>query len=131
MIQNQSQQDQAIHQPFILSLDVGTSSTRALLFDATGAAVHGVQSQHTYQLTITREGEVSVDPNMLLATVAQTIDEVLHLAGPLAASIGVVAMDTFWHGLMGVDADNKAVTPRSSPGKIHARVMRQRSCGRN
>jgi gluconokinase len=48
---------------------------------------------------------------MLLATVAQTIDEVLHLAGPLAASIGVVAIDTFWHGLMGVDADGKALTP--------------------
>jgi gluconokinase len=111
MTQNPNPQDQAIHQPFILSLDVGTSSTRALLFDATGAAMHGVQSQHTYQLTTTPEGEVSVDPNMLLATVAQTIDEVLHLAGPLAASIGVVAMDTFWHGLMGVDADNKALTP--------------------
>ncbi|HEX6478308.1 MAG TPA: gluconokinase [Ktedonobacteraceae bacterium] len=111
MTQNSDSQDQAIHQPFIISLDIGTSSTRALLFDATGTAMHGVQSQHTYQLTTTPGGEVSVDPNMLLAIVAQTIDEVLHLAGPLAASIEAVAMDTFWHSLMGVDAGNKALTP--------------------
>lgn len=33
--------------PFVLALDVGTSSTRALLFDATGAAVPGIQAQDT------------------------------------------------------------------------------------
>ncbi len=31
--------------PFILALDVGTSSTRALLFDSKGQVVPGIQSQ--------------------------------------------------------------------------------------
>src|SRR5260221_12065039 len=111
MAQNPNLRGQAGHQPIILALDVGTSSTRALLFDAGGAAVRGVQSQHSYQLTFSSEGEVAVDPDMLVEKGAQTIDEALHMAGPLADSIGAVAIDTFWHSLMGVDANNKALTP--------------------
>jgi len=33
------------HTPFILSLDVGTSSTRALLFAANGDAVPGMRTR--------------------------------------------------------------------------------------
>ncbi|HLZ58017.1 MAG TPA: gluconokinase [Ktedonosporobacter sp.] len=97
--------------PFVLALDVGTSSTRALLFDATGASVPGVVSQHTYKLTTSNQGEVSVDADQLLAVVAQTIDETLQAAGPLAQQIAAVATDTFWHSLLGVDASGRPITP--------------------
>src|SRR5205823_13245881 len=97
--------------PFILSLDVGTSSTRALLFDATGAGVPGIQAQDTYELTVSNAGEVSVDADKLVAAVATTIDKALKSAGSLASSIGAVAMDTFWHSLVGVDKDGRPVTP--------------------
>src|SRR5215469_1013657 len=98
-------------QPFILTLDVGTSSVRALLFDATGAAVPHIQAQHAYKLTTSNEGEVSVDADMLVETVAKSVDETLAAAGPLAAQIGAVATDTFWHSLIGVDASNHALMP--------------------
>ena len=97
--------------PFILSLDVGTSSTRALLFDASGAGVPGIQAQDTYELTVSKAGEVSVDADKLVATVTTTIDKVLKSAGSLASSIGAVAMDTFWHSLVGVDKDGRPVIP--------------------
>jgi len=97
--------------PFILSLDVGTSSTRALLFDATGAGVPGIQAQDSYELTVSGEGEVSVDADKLVAVVATTIDKALNSAGSLASSIGAVAVDTFWHSLVGVDKDGRPVTP--------------------
>src|SRR6516162_8618905 len=97
--------------PYILALDVGTSSTRALVFDATGSALPNILSQRTYKLTLSNEGEVSVDPDALVAVVAQTIDDVLAMAGPPAKHIGAVAIDTFWHGLMGVDAGNHPLTP--------------------
>jgi gluconokinase len=97
--------------PLILALDVGTSSTRALLFDATGTRVPDIVSQHTYQLTTASDGEVSVDVEMLVDVVAQTIDEALSAAGSLAQQIGAVAMDTFWHGLIGIDASGRPITP--------------------
>lgn len=97
--------------PLILALDVGTSSTRALLFDATGTEVSDVKAQETYELTITGEGEVSVDADKLVGVVAKTIDQALQQAGSRASSIGAVGADTFWHSLVGIDADGQAITP--------------------
>jgi gluconokinase len=96
--------------PYILALDVGTSSTRTLLFDATGATVPNVVAQRQYKLTVSDEGEVSVDPDALVEVVDQTIDDALEMAGSRAAQIGAVAIDTFWHSLMGVDAANRPLT---------------------
>ena len=111
MTQNVSSAKPTPEPPYILALDVGTSSTRALLFDAKGNALPNALAQRTYKLTISNEGEVSVDPDALVAIVVQTIDDVLAMTGPSAEHIVAVAIDTFWHGLMGVDADNHPLTP--------------------
>jgi gluconokinase len=108
---SQKSQSTQLKPPYILSLDVGTSSARALLFDANGTTVPDVISQHTYELTTSNQGEVSVDADKLLEVVAQTIDEVLKAAGDKAAQIKAVATDTFWHSLLGVDQSNKPLTP--------------------
>src|SRR5260370_7778861 len=97
--------------PFILALDVGTSSVRALLFDATGAAVPHIRAQHSYKLTTSNEGEVSVDADLLVEAVAKPLDETLPAAGPLAAQIGPVATDTFCHTLTLTNASNHALIP--------------------
>jgi gluconokinase len=111
MTQNVSSAKPTPDPPYILALDVGTSSTRALLFDANGNALPNALAQRTYKLTISNEGEVSVDPDALVSIVAQTIDDVLAMTGPSAEYIVAVAIDTFWHGLMGVDANNHPLTP--------------------
>lgn len=97
--------------PFILALDIGTSSVRALLFDAVGSAVEGVHAQHAYTLTTSNDGEVSVDADTLVAAVVGTIDEALKAAGRLAGQIVAVGTDTFWHSLVGVDASDQPITP--------------------
>lgn len=96
---------------YILALDIGTSSVRALLFDALGTAVPGVRVQHLYDLTVTHEGEVSVDANTLVSVVAEVIDDALKAAGPLAQQIMAVAADTFWHNLVGIDKSGNPLTP--------------------
>ena len=122
------------HAPFILSLDVGTSSTRALLFAANGDAVPGIQAQEIYELTLSNDGEVSVDADKLVAAVASTIDKALKAAGPLTFSIGAVATDTFWHSLVGVDTDGRPVThvitwedtrPRQAAAELSAQLDRR------
>src|SRR5205085_4635145 len=97
--------------PFVLALDIGTSSIRALLFDANGAAVPNVVSQRTYKLTISTQGEVSVNADVLATLVEETIDEALHLAGSYAQQIVAISLDTFWHSLLGIDAAGRPLTP--------------------
>ena len=97
--------------PFVLALDVGTSSTRALLFDARGARVPNIVSQRPYQLTLSTQGEVSVNADTLATLVEETLDETLHLAGSYAQQIIAVSLDTFWHSLLGVDSTDRPLTP--------------------
>lgn len=97
--------------PYVLALDIGTSSVRALLFDATSADVPTVHIQRTYPLLEADDGEIAVDADMLVATTAEAIDEALAAAGPLAQHIAAVATDTFWHSLVAMDANGKPLTP--------------------
>jgi gluconokinase len=106
-----SQQQSAPQPPFVLSLDVGTSSTRTMLFDVNGSAIPDIVAQSKYKLTTSGQGEVSVDADMLADVVVQTIDDALKAAGPLAQQIVAVSMDTFWHCLLGVDGNNRPLTP--------------------
>lgn len=101
----------AVRTPLILALDIGTSSVRAMLFDVSGAALPGMVVQPSYELLMNDDGEVGVDVDMLVRVVAQSIDDLLALAGPLAQSIAAVATDTFWHSLVGVDQDSHALMP--------------------
>ena len=48
--------------PLILTIDAGTSSARALLFDSLGRAVEGVLAQERYSVHTTEEGASEDDP---------------------------------------------------------------------
>lgn len=97
--------------PYVLALDVGSSSVRALLYDANGNAIPEVKAQRTYTSTTADDGEVSIDADMLVTAVGSTIDEALSQAGPLAGQIAAVATDTFWHSLVVLDASGHPLTP--------------------
>jgi gluconokinase len=88
----------------VLSVDVGSSGVRAALFDNAGNQVEGAQA-----VTRRPSGDfVELDPDLLVAEVVSTIDELLARAGnPL---IEVIAISTFWHSLMGVDAAERPTT---------------------
>ncbi len=67
---------------------------------------------------------------MLVDLVAQSIDEVLAAAGPLASRIKAVATDTFWHTLLGVDASGRPLMPLltwedTRPGSAAAELRTQ------
>jgi gluconokinase len=100
-----------MEQKLILTIDVGTSSVRAMLFDAAGDAVPGMEAQRVHQMQSTADGGVEADAGVLFDRLAGCIDDVLHLAGDRAASLQAVALTTFWHSLVGVSARAAPVTP--------------------
>jgi sugar (pentulose or hexulose) kinase len=76
----------------VTSIDVGTSGVRAALFDERGDQVGSVQRL--------RQGGgdfAEVNPDLLVGEVMKAINQ-------LPAQSELIAISTFWHSLMGVDA---------------------------
>ena len=84
----------------VLAIDVGTSSTRAIVYGGGGKRVDGPGGRRSYTPRTTPDGGSEIDADVLVDHVERCIDE--------AATDGVdaVAVCTFLHGLVGVDACN-------------------------
>ncbi len=97
--------------PLILSLDIGTSSVRASLFDRLGRAVEGLEARQTHEIRTTKEGASETDADALLERVWRCIDRVLVHTGHLKDQIKGVATCTFVGNILGVDENKKTITP--------------------
>src|SRR5579884_388981 len=95
----------------IVSLDVGTSSVRTLLFDAAGSSREGFGVQKAYAFDATSDGGVEIDPEKLFALSIQCIDAIHEQLRAAGLRPGAVACSAFWHSFFGVDADGKPATP--------------------
>lgn len=97
--------------PLVLTLDVGTSSLRTMLFDRYGRAVTRVGERVTYEVRTTADGGVELEPDVIVAAAVRAIDDVLQQSGALAQKIGAVATDTFWHNMIALDGHGQPVSP--------------------
>lgn len=97
--------------PLILALDVGTSSTRAILFDRAAQPIADCTAQIPTQLQTTADGGATFAADALFDQAVASIDQLLQLAGPRATQIVGVTSDSFVGNVLGVDATGRAVTP--------------------
>ena len=97
--------------PFVLTLDVGSSSLRIGLFDARGRTIVGTETKTEYAAQTDSAGGVYFDAATLLETVTDGITHALDTCASLTRDIRAVAIDTFWHSLIGVDNAGNALTP--------------------
>jgi gluconokinase len=97
--------------PLIVSIDIGTSSVRTLLFDSEGRQQAGFGDHVSYQVTTTPDGGVEIDPAALLDMTVHclaSLHDQVQKAGLKPAAVGISA---FWHSFLGVD---KAGSPTTS-----------------
>jgi len=87
----------------VLALDVGTSSVRALLFDRRGRVVPGAEAHLPYTAA------EQVEAGKLDELVDAALDRVLR--GRRRLELQGVGVSTFWHSLVGLGAEGRAVTP--------------------
>ncbi|HEX2207182.1 MAG TPA: FGGY family carbohydrate kinase [Longimicrobium sp.] len=118
--------------PWILALDVGSSSVRAQWVDAAGAPLtEAVAARAGYAWRATPHGGMEADAGGLADLCIRVIDAAVEPGRAAAIQPAAVAMAAFWHGLAGVGADGRAVTPlygwgdgraRSAADALRARV---------
>jgi gluconokinase len=97
--------------PLVLAIDIGSSSVRVILYDGRGRAIDGVTAQERYEIRTTANGAAEDDPDATLERAARCVDAALRQAGPLAAQIGAVALDTLVTTTLAVDAAGQPLTP--------------------
>jgi gluconokinase len=97
----------------ILALDLGTSSTRAALYDGTGKRLLSTTAQVAYPLITGPDGRAELDPAVLEKAVARAIAKTLRAwqgKGAVAPLAGI-GVSCFWHSLLGLDAKGRPLTP--------------------
>jgi gluconokinase len=94
-----------------LALDIGTSGVRGALYDAEGNEVEGTQAGIQRTLCTTHDGGAQMDAVEAIEQTARTIDVVLARADGIDAPVEAVAVSCFWHSLVGIDSEGRALTP--------------------
>lgn len=114
--------------PYVLALDAGSSSVRALAFDLAGRAIQGAEAQFPYTIDTTPDGGATADAAMLFDLTVLSLDGLVASLGDAAANIAVAGTTSFWHSLLGVDRAGEPVTPvyywadtRSAPDALALR----------
>lgn len=108
----------------VLTLDMGTSSVRAMLFDARGRALPKMEAQIPYAQTTTGDGGVETDAEALLRLTVRCLGQLLQAVDKeIVARIAGVGISCFWHSLVGVGEDGRAVTPLLSWADTRARAQ--------
>ncbi len=97
--------------PVVVTLDVGSSSVRTLLFDGSARQLPGLGVQLPYRIATTQDGGVEVDGEELAALAIEALSN-LHghmQSGGLRPA--AVCCSAFWHSFLGVGRDGRPTTP--------------------
>lgn len=98
-------------QSLILTLDVGSSSVRALLFDSNARHLRDCAVRIPFSFRTGPGGQADADPDALTSLVTSAISQLLGKAGRDRRRVVGVALSVFWHNVLGVDKNDRALTP--------------------
>ncbi|MGC8832649.1 MAG: gluconokinase [Armatimonadota bacterium] len=96
-------------EPYVLSVDIGTSSVRASVYDSNGSLVPGTQFAKLNELKTSSDGTAELDPDALVDKCVQCMASAARELGN--RRIATVATSSFWHSVVGVGADGAPTTP--------------------
>ena len=94
---------------YVIGIDIGTSSTKAVLFDADGKQI--ARSAQRYELKSPEPGAAEQDPEDILQAATQTVAEVIAKSGIETDSLIALSFSCAMHTLLLIDEENKPLTP--------------------
>jgi gluconokinase len=99
----------------VLTLDVGSSSARTLLFDFHGRQIEDFGTQVQYRAQTTADGGWQIDPAELTGIATRAITGICEQLRVKSVKPAAVAVDSLWHSILGVDADGNPTTALLHP----------------
>lgn len=99
--------------PFILALDIGTSSVRAAFYDARGRNIAGAEARIVRKVFVSVKGDnEEADADALVAEAIRVLIESLTVASAeMRSHVEAISVSCFWHSLVGVGRNKEAITP--------------------
>ena len=92
----------------VLAVDIGTSATKAVLFDGQGRVLS--LARRAYPMRTPRPDWAEQDPAVVYSAVLEAIRET-YAARPAGCSADAVAFSAQWYSTMPVAADDRALSP--------------------
>jgi gluconokinase len=92
----------------VLAVDIGTSATKAVLFDGQGRVLS--LARRPYPMLTPRPDWAEQDPAVVYRAVLEAIREA-YAARPAGCSVDAVAFSAQWYSTMPVGADDRALSP--------------------
>src|SRR5579885_1425479 len=113
VLKNKSQNHNS--EVYVATLDVGTSSVRSLLFNQRAEEMEGFGIQIPYEVKTTSDGGVEVGADQLAELVVKSLPVLHQQIQEQRLKVSAVACCTFWHNVLGVDAQGSPTTPVLHP----------------
>ena len=94
---------------YVIGVDIGTSSTKSVLFDAAGQQI--ARSAQAYALKSPEPGAAEQNPNDILQAATQTVAEVMASSGIDPADLLGISFSAAMHTLLLINKENQPITP--------------------
>lgn len=96
----------------VLAFDIGTSSLRTAVFDASAQVLPGTESRSSYELITDAAGCAELDPAVMLAAALDCARNTLKQfsSDNPGRTITGVGASSLWHSLLGLDAKGQPLT---------------------
>lgn len=95
-------------EPLVLALDVGSTASRGMVYDAQGRPV-GKRAKVPHAFTTAPDGTSEIDPDQVVAEIISLIDQLTDAVD--GHEIAGVALDTFSSSLVVLDEEGSPLTP--------------------
>ncbi|MDO5739627.1 MAG: gluconokinase [Ornithinimicrobium sp.] len=94
--------------PLVLALDVGSTASRGMIYDAHGRPV-GKRVKVPHSFTVASDGTSEIDPDQIVEEIGTIVDRLT--AALEGTPVAGVALDTFASSLVVIDGDGAPLTP--------------------
>jgi gluconokinase len=100
-----------VSDPHIVTLDVGTSSVRALLFDKSAHQMEGYGAHLPYRIQTTPDGGAEIAADELAMLAIDCLDELHRQVKEGGLQVVAIGSSAFWHSFCGVDENGTPILP--------------------